>query len=257
MDYLIDQAAQLIANSKRIIIFTGAGISTESGIPDFRSPGGIWSRYDPDEFTLQKYLVSEKSRKLHWQFYKDGKLFGSGAQPNPAHIAAAELFRMGKLDCVITQNVDSLHQGAGVPEERVIELHGNLRWAYCLDCNKRYPMNIIMTQVSQGAEDPHCDSCKGILKPETIFFGEALPQRALSEAAYRSRKADLFIVIGSSLVVTPAAFMPQYAVDGGAKLIIINLTPTPMDGYAAVVIHDKAGEVMSKVLEKVKRFSQL
>ncbi len=253
MEEQIDRLADLIVSSKRVVVFTGAGVSTESGIPDFRSPGGIWEQYDPSEFTYQRFVSNAETRKQHWQFYRSGMLGSENAQPNPAHYAIAELWRMGRLDCVITQNVDNLHQKAGVPEEKVIELHGNMRWVKCLDCGKRNTMDEVIKRVEdEGLEEPRCQECQGILKPEGIFFGEPLPERALREATYYSRNCDLFIVIGSTLIVTPAAYMPSYALESGARLVIINLSSTPLDRQANMLIQGKAGEVMSTVVEKVR-----
>jgi NAD-dependent deacetylase len=247
----IERVADLIINSKMIVIFTGAGVSTESGIPDFRSPGGIWSKYDPDDFTYQKFLSNPETRKKHWQMF--GEVFSiERAEPNPAHYAIAELEKMGKLDCVITQNVDNLHQGAGVPPEKVYELHGNMKWARCLSCDRRYPLEEIRERFKAGGEEPNCEACHGILKPDAVFFGEALPERVLREATWHSSHCDLFIVIGSTLVVYPAAFMPSYAVQSGAKLVIINLSSTPMDYQATVLIQGKAGEMMSRIMERVR-----
>jgi NAD-dependent deacetylase len=252
LEYLADKAADLILSSKRIVVFTGAGVSTESGIPDFRSPGGIWSKFDPDEFTYQKFLSSPETRKKQWQMLKSFVGMEAGPEPNPAHYAIAELEKMGKLDCVITQNVDNLHQKAGVPEDKVFELHGNMRWVRCLSCGKRSPVEEIQRRLAEGIEIPDCDSCHGILKPDAVFFGESLPPQVLSEATQRSRNCALFITIGSTLVVYPAAYMPSYAVEAGAKLIIINLMPTPMDRHAAIFIQAKAGEVMPKIMERVR-----
>ncbi|GAH10973.1 unnamed protein product, partial [marine sediment metagenome] len=174
------------------------------------------------------------------------------AKPNPAHYAIAELDRLGRLDCVITQNVDNLHQKAGVPGDKVFELHGNMQWAVCLGCGRRYPFEQVKVRLDGGEEVPDCEVCHGILKPGAVFFGEALPQKVLEEATLRSRNCDLFIVIGSTLVVYPAAYMPTYAVNSKAKLVIINLSPTPMDRQANVLIRAKAGETMSKVIQRVK-----
>jgi NAD-dependent deacetylase len=247
----IERLAQLIIQSKKAIVFTGAGISTESGIPDFRSPGGIWSRYDPEDFTIQRFLSSPAARKTIWRMSIEGGLL-TEAEPNLAHHAVAELHRLGKLDCVITQNIDSLHQKAGVPEDKVFELHGNVRWVVCLSCRRRFPMPEVLQRIKGGIEVPDCPDCQGILKPDAVFFGEALPQEALREAIRRAQNCDLFIVIGSTLVIYPAAYIPTYATNAGAKLAIVNLTPTPFDHYAAVVIRGKAGETMSKVMEEVR-----
>jgi len=247
----IERLAQLIIESKKVIVFTGAGISTESGIPDFRSPGGIWSKYDPEDFTIQKFLSGPAARKAIWKMSAESGLL-TEAEPNPAHYAIAELYHLGKLDCVITQNIDNLHQKAGVPEDKVFELHGNTRWAVCLSCRRRFPMPEVLQKIKAGIEVPDCPECQGILKPGAVFFGEALPQETLQEASRRSQNCDLFIVIGSTLLVYPAAYMPTYAREAGARLAILNLTPTPLDQYAAVVIRGGAGEVMSKVMEKVR-----
>ena len=250
-DYSTDVLSELIVKSKRVVVFTGAGISTESGIPDFRSPGGIWSRYDPEEFTIQKFLRSPESRKLQWKMLTEAGLT-TEAKPNPAHYATAELYQMGKLDCVITQNVDNLHQKAGVPGDNVFELHGNMQWVVCLSCHRRFPIKEILQKIKEGIEVPDCPYCHGILKPDAVFFGEALPQTTLAEATQRSRNCDLLIVIGSTLVVYPAAYIPMYAKEAGAKLAIVNLSETPLDRYAAVIVRGKVGEIMSKVMEKVR-----
>ncbi len=247
----IELLADLIIESKKIVVFTGAGVSTESGIPDFRSPGGIWSKYDPEDFTIQKFLSSPESRRTHWKMFTESGLIVE-AEPNLAHYAIAELHQLGKLDCVITQNVDNLHQKAGVPEDKVFELHGNIRWVVCLSCHRRFPLPEVLQRIEEGIEVPDCPDCHGILKPDGVMFGEALPQETLMESTRRSQNCDLLIVIGSTLVVYPAASVPMYAKEAGAKLAIVNLTPTPLDHYAAVVINAKAGETMSKVMEKVR-----
>lgn len=250
----VERLAAMIVSARRVVVFTGAGVSTESGIPDFRSPGGIWEQYDPSEFTYQRFLGSAETRRKHWEFYRSGILGGEEAKPNAAHYAIAELDTMGKLDCVITQNVDNLHQKAGVPPEKVIELHGNMKWVKCLDCGQRTSMDEVVKRVDrEGADEPRCDKCAGILKPEAVFFGEPLPEEALRRATYHSTNCDLFIVIGSTLVVTPAAYMPSYALKRGAKLAIINLSPTPLDHQASVLIRAKAGEAMTKVVQRARK----
>lgn len=246
-----EQLAQLIVQSKKVVVFTGAGISTESGIPDFRSPGGIWSRYDPEDFTIQKFLSGPAARKTIWRMSIEGGLLAE-AEPNLAHHAITELHRLGKLDCVITQNIDGLHQKAGVPEDKVFELHGNMQWVVCLSCGRRFPMPEVLQRIRDGVEVPDCPDCQGILKPDAVFFGEALPEETLGEAIRRAQNCDLMIVIGSTLVIYPAAYVPTYATDAGAKLAIVNLTPTPFDQHAEVVIRGKAGEIMSRVMEKAR-----
>lgn len=251
LEALAQKAAELIANAKKLVVFTGAGVSTESGIPDFRSPGGIWSRFDPEDFTYQKFVTDPEARRKQWRMLGEGHLT-TNAEPNLAHYAVAELYDLGKLDCVITQNVDNLHHKAGVPAEKVFELHGNVQWAVCLSCGKRYPFEEIKARWEKGEEIPDCEECQGMLKPDAVLFGEALPHDVLEEASRRSSDCDLFIVVGSTLVVYPAAYMPIYAVRGGAKLIIVNLSDTPLDAQAEVLIRAKAGEAMSKIVEKVK-----
>lgn len=248
----IEATSELILQSRKIAVFTGAGISTESGISDFRSPGGIWDRFDPDEFTYQKFLSSEISREKYWEFHK--LLFPEmiKAKPNPGHLAIAELYQMGKLDCVITQNVDGLHQKSGIPEERVIELHGTIKWVFCLECGKRYPREQIQSRLESGEKMPRCDACAGIIKPATVAFGQPMPERETREAERRAANCDLFIVAGSSLVVYPAAQMPLIAKDNGAKLVIINLMPTPHDRYADIVIYEKTGQALPQIVEQVK-----
>jgi NAD-dependent deacetylase len=251
LDALAEKVAGLIIKAKKLVVFTGAGISTESGIPDFRSPGGIWSRFDPDDFTYQKFVADPEARRKQWQMLGEGHLT-TLAEPNPAHYAIAELDRMGKLDCVITQNVDNLHQKAGVSAEKVFELHGNMQRAVCLGCGKLYPFGQIKARLDKGEEIPDGEACHGMLKPNAVLFGEALPYEVLTEASHRSSASDLFIVVGSTLVVYPAAYMPVYAVQAGAKLVIVNLSSTPMDGEAEVLIKAKAGEAMSRIVAKVK-----
>jgi len=251
LEALAERVAGLILKSQRAVVFTGAGISTESGIPDFRSPGGIWERFDPDDFTYAKFISSPECRRKQWQMLGEGLMTDSAA-PNLAHHAIAELDRLGKLDCVITQNVDNLHQKAGVPDDKVLELHGSMQWVGCLSCRRRYPFSEIKPRLDEGVEIPDCGACHGILKPDVVMFGEQLPTRVLDEASHRAYGCDLFIVIGSTLVVYPAAYMPIYATEASARLVIINLSATPMDHQAAVLIRAKAGEAMSKVVERVK-----
>ncbi len=251
----IDLLCDLILQAKKIVVFTGAGVSTESGIPDFRSPGGIWDKYDPDEFTIQKFLSSAEARRKHWKMLSESSLI-TETKPNPAHYAIAELDRLGKLDCVITQNVDNLHQKAGVPENKVFELHGNMKWTICLSCHQRFLTEELLQRIKQETDVLACPNCQGILKPDVVLFGEALPEKTLTKATRRSQNCDLLIIIGSTLVIYPAAYIPMYAKNAGAKLAIINLSTTPLDHYATLVIHGKAGEIMSRVIEKVK-LSQL
>jgi len=248
----IEKVAALISGARRIVVFSGAGVSTESGIPDFRSPGGIWSRFDPEEFTIYRFLASPETRLKQWKLLiESGPIIN--AQPNRAHLAVAELERLGKLDCVITQNIDNLHQKAGNSPEKVFELHGTMNFARCLGCFQRYSMGDLLGRLKLDDGAPLCPECDGILKPDVIFFGEQLPAEALQQSIDHSRQCDLLIVIGSSLVVYPAAYMPVYAKEAGAAVVIVNLTVTDFDHEADVVVHGKAGDVMTLILQSVKR----
>jgi NAD-dependent deacetylase len=253
MEDKLRQAAQWIATSKRIIVFSGAGLSTESGIPDFRSPGGVWDKYDPEDFYFQNFIASEASREKYWQMATEMWEPIKKAQPNPAHLAVAELERLGKLDCVITQNIDGLHFKAGNSEEKVLQLHGTAIFVSCLSCKKRYDRDEIQERIRKGQKAPLCDDCGGLLKPATISFGQSMPEKETQEAYHRSSLCDLFIVIGSSLVVQPAASMPLVAKRNGARLVIINRDPTPYDDMADLVIHGQAGSTMAGILEYVTK----
>ena len=248
----IEQIAQWIIDSKRVVVFSGAGLSTESGIPDFRSPGGVWDRYNPEDFYFQKFIASEASREQYWQMATEMYEPMKKAQPNAAHLAIAELEKLGKLDCVITQNIDGLHFKAGNSEEKVIQLHGTVRYVSCLNCGKRYERDEIQERLRKGLKVPYCDECDGPLKPATISFGQSMPVKETEEAYHRSSLCDLFIVIGSSLVVQPAASMPLVAKRNGAKLVIINRDTTPYDDLADMVIHGQAGSTMATILQKVE-----
>jgi NAD-dependent deacetylase len=253
MEEKIRQVAQWIVHAKRTVIFGGAGLSTESGIPDFRSPGGVWDKYNPEDFYFQNFIASETSREKYWQMATEMYEPIKKAQPNPAHLAIAELERLDKLDCVITQNIDGLHRKAGNSEEKIIELHGTAMHVACLNCKRRYDRGEIQERLQKGAKVPYCDDCGGPLKPATISFGQSMPERETEEAYRRSSTCDLFIVIGSSLVVQPAASMPLIAKRGGAKLVIINRDPTPYDDMADLVIHGQAGPTMAHILNDVKK----
>jgi NAD-dependent deacetylase len=247
------QVAQWIVTSQKVVVFSGAGLSTESGIPDFRSPGGVWDKYDPEDFYFQNFLASETSREKYWQMATE--MWGpiKAAQPNQAHLAISELEKLGKLDCVITQNIDGLHFRAGNSEEKVIQLHGTAIFVSCLTCKKRYDRDEIQERIKKGQKAPRCDDCGGLLKPATISFGQSMPEMETQEAYHRSSICDLFIVIGSSLVVQPAASMPLVAKRNGARLVIINRDPTPYDDMADIVIHGQAGPTMAGILNHVKK----
>jgi len=239
---LVEALADLIAGSRRIVAFTGAGISTESGIPDFRSPGGIWDRYAPIQFA--DFLASAEARKETWRRGLQTYPVVAAADPNAGHLALVELERRGQLIGVVTQNIDGLHHRAGHEPDRVIELHGNAHGVRCLTCEMEATREVVHARVIAGEEEPPCVDCGGILKPTTVSFGEPMPRRPLARAEALMRQADLVLVVGSTLVVYPAAGLPEIGVRAGSKLAIVNMTPTPLDDLAAVVAHGKAGEIL-------------
>jgi len=241
------------SESKDVVIFTGAGLRTESGIPDFCRPGGVRDKYKPEDFYFDNFISSEISRWKYWQMATEMYEPMKKAQPNAAHFAIAELEKMGRLDCVITQNIDNLHVRAGNSPEKVIELHGTAMSVSCLDCRKKFDRERVQERLREEMKVPYCDSCGGPLKPDTISFGQAMPVKETQEAYERSSASDLFIVIGSSLVVQPAASMPVTARRNGARLAIINRDPTPCDSMADVVLHDQAGTTMTALLHCLKK----
>jgi len=249
----IDTVAELVIWQRRIVVFTGAGMSTESGLADFRSPGGIWERYDAVDFSYQKFIACPDSRARYWQF---SLLFWQQlavARPNAGHRAIAELHRLGKLGCVITQNIDNLHQASGIPASKVIELHGSAHRVSCLGCGELFTAETVHRRIVAGERDPFCPRCGGILKPEVVFFGQPMPGKELALAQKKALQARIFLVAGSSLVVTPAATLPLLAKKQGAALVIINREPTFQDAYADVVIHDRIGEILPRIMDTVKQ----
>jgi NAD-dependent deacetylase len=235
--------ARAIADARRIVVFTGAGISTESGIPDFRSPGGVWSKMKPIYF--QDFVASEDRRREAWERAFSGRAGWVGREPNAGHMAVARLIAQGKASSVITQNVDNLHQASGVPAERVIELHGNASYATCLECGLRHELDDLKALWQATGDLPACRSCGGIVKTATISFGQAMPVEPMARAEAETLSCDLFLVLGSSLVVYPAAGFPLMAKRNGARLAIVNREPTEIDAYADLVLHDEIGPVMS------------
>lgn len=239
-----DQLARLIGAARRAVAFTGAGISTESGVPDFRSPGGVWSRMKPIYF--DEFVNSEEKRREAWTRTFSGAAGWVGAKPNAGHFALARLVARGKVGAVITQNVDNLHQESGVPVERIVELHGNASYAKCLDCGLRHELDVLKQSFLGRGEIPTCRDCGGLVKTATVSFGQAMPQREMARAEEETLSCDLFIVLGSSLVVYPAAGFPLLAKENGAHLAIVNREPTEQDRYADLVIRDGIGAVMAR-----------
>ncbi|HJX34267.1 MAG TPA: Sir2 family NAD-dependent protein deacetylase [Desulfatiglandales bacterium] len=248
MEPLIEKGSELIRKAKEILVFTGAGISTESGIPDFRSPGGIWDRYDPTDFYFQNFVSSEKSREKYWEMSSEYYIIMKRANPNPAHLAIKKIEEIGKLLAIVTQNIDRLHHRAGNSPEKIIEIHGTAFLVSCLDCGRIYPRDDIEEKIKGGVKIPYCDRCSGILKPATVSFGQAMPEDKMMESIGYSLRCDLCIVLGSSLVVYPAASIPEEAVNSGAKLMIINRDETPLDRRADLVIHGMAADSMERIM---------
>jgi NAD-dependent deacetylase len=233
-------AAELLQTAKRIVALTGAGISTESGIPDFRSPGSIWQEKPPVSY--HDFLSSTEARQSYWQTRRNLSQQVATAQPNAAHRALAELERRGVLHGVITQNFDGLHQDAG--QKHVVELHGTSRFAACTLCNARSSMADLQQRIEAGEVDPYCELCGGFLKAATILFGQRVPETELALAKEMALNCDLFLVVGSSLKVTPASTLPRLALQRSVPLIIINLQATSLDSYVDVVLHERAGAVL-------------
>jgi NAD-dependent deacetylase len=248
-DGSLERAARILQQARDLVVLTGAGISTESGIPDFRSPGGIWTRYDPTKFTYDNFVSNRAHREEYWRMSLDIYPVLAAARPNGAHHAVAELERCGKLRAIVTQNIDGLHQDAGSSADKVIEIHGTGRFVICLACGDRTTREEIQERVIAGEIPPECRMCDGgVLKPATISFGQAMPERETAAAFEHAEACDAFLVIGSSLVVYPAAWLPVRAAESGAKLVIVNLEATPCDEIAQVVLRGKAGEVMTALL---------
>ena len=247
----IRELARLLRESDNTVVLTGAGISTESGIPDFRSPGGIWDRYDPEEFIFPRFMATRESRARYWRMSRDFYEVIRAAQPNPAHYALARLESWGKLAAVITQNIDRLHHRAGSSPDRVIELHGTVFTLSCLSCGKQYDRDEVERRVGDEPDLPTCPGCRGFLKPDTVSFGQSLPEEQLRRALDLARSCSLFLVIGSSLVVNPAAQLPLIAGRHGAGLALIGLQPTPVDEMVHLNIRGKAGQILPAVLAEM------
>lgn len=250
MDYL-DAFHSLLRTARRGIVFTGAGISTESGIPDFRSPGGFWSRNTPIDFS--EFVTSREARVRFWkqrmEMYRDY----AHAQPNDGHRAIARLEALGHFAAVVTQNIDGLHQMAG--SRRVIEIHGTARKISCIGCGKEWTPEAVHAMIEAGDEAPDCDACGKPLKSMTISFGQAMPAAEMLEAAQLCRDCDVCLVVGSSLVVEPAASLPRLAASSGATLIIVNRDETPLDRWAQLVIRDPIGTTLRAVMERLRAAS--
>ena len=245
-----NEAIERIARSRRIVGFTGAGISTESGIPDFRSPDGVWASNRMIEYS--EFISSRAGRIEAWRQKALSWPEMRNAKPNAGHHAFVELERQGRLLAMITQNIDGLHQRAGHQPENVIELHGTMVEAVCLKCGDRIPMDEALRRIEAGEPAPECLKCGGLLKPATISFGQAMPEREMQRAAQACYDCDVFIAVGSSLVVHPAAVLPALAKENGATLIIINRTPTPLDEIADLVVNEEIGKALPRLIGQIQ-----
>ncbi|TMK17494.1 MAG: NAD-dependent deacylase [Actinobacteria bacterium] len=242
------EIAGWIRDANRVVVLTGAGISTESGIPDFRGPQGVWTRNPEAEkmASLQHYMGDREIRVRAWRSRTDHEAWT--AQPNAGHVALADLERKGKLHTLVTQNVDGLHQMAGSSPERIVEIHGTMRDVMCMSCGERAPMERALARVRAGEEDPPCRTCGGILKSATISFGQQLVQTDLERAYLAAEGCDLFLAVGTSLVVYPVADLPRVALAAGARLVIVNAEDTPYDGVASAVLRERIGAVLPEIV---------
>jgi NAD-dependent deacetylase len=245
----VERAAELLNRTHRGVAFTGAGVSAESGIRTFRGEGGLWLQYDPFKVSSLDFFLEDPS--AYWSVSKERYESYRSARPNPAHMALAAMEEAGILTAVVTQNTDGLHRDAG--SSKVIELHGSGRTVACLDCGASEPREQVQARL-ESEMPPRCQTCGGThIKPTVVFFGEAMPAAATEEAFQLARGCDLMLVVGSSLVVFPAATVPATAVEAGAPLVIVNKEPTPLDEYAEVVINEPAGEVLPRLRELARR----
>ena len=241
-------AREWIAATSRIVGFTGAGISTESGVPDFRSPNGVWARNRIVGF--QEFLISEEGRIEYWRQKVAAWPAMRVARPNAGHFAFVELHKRGKLDALITQNIERLHQRSGLPAEKVFELHGTTTEAMCLRCGDRIPSDEACQRVESGEKAPRCRLCSGFLKPATISFGQSMPLDVMACAQTAAESCELFLAVGSSLVVEPAASLPRLAKRAGARLVIVNRDATPLDHLADLVLQGEIGEVLPALVHE-------
>jgi len=242
-----DEARRKIDAARRVVVLTGAGISTESGIPDFRGPKGVWTRNPAAEkqSTIQHYLADAEVRKAAWRSRLDSPAWS--AEPNAGHLALVELERRGKLHALVTQNIDELHQRAGSSPDKVVEVHGSMRRVMCWQCGRRAPMEEALARVRGGEADPHCTDCGGILKSDTISFGQALVPEVIDRAIAAAAESDLLLAVGTTLQVQPVASMVPVAARAGAQIVIVNDQPTAMDSLADVVLRSKIGPVLAAI----------
>jgi NAD-dependent deacetylase len=249
----IDTAAEILAGADQILVFSGAGLSTESGIPDFRGPNGLWTKVDPDDFTIDRYVTNRDLRVRGWRMHLDGELWGarSTVRPNQGHMAIVRLHEVGRLSGVVTQNVDGLHFRSGLEDDLVAELHGNVRHSHCMSCGTSWPTETVLEWVEAGAEDPRCPECQGMVKTDTVMFGEMLPEQEVRQASLFLAMADAVLVVGSTVSVWPAADVVMRAATQGKPIVIINKGATEADHLAAVKIDAGIGEVLPDLVHRI------
>ena len=247
----IDAVVSWLRQARSVAILTGAGISTESGIPDFRGPDGVWTKNPAAErtATIQHYVADRDHRVRSWANRADSPMHN--AEPNAGHYALTALEGKGKLDTLVTQNIDGLHHAAGTSPERIVEIHGTVRDYACLGCGDRGPIEVVLERVRNGDKDPHCEQCGGLIKSATISFGQALIAEDLERAQLAAASCDLFLAIGTSLTVYPVAALPEIALQSGARLVILNAQETPYDPAAAAILRDGIGTVLPGIVELV------
>jgi len=253
MDGLIVEAGRILEPAEQILVFSGAGLSTESGIPDFRGPNGLWTKVDPDDFTIDRYIVNRDLRVQGWRMQLDGELWGARSlvEPNSGHQAIVRLHEKGRLAGVVTQNVDGLHYKSGLADDMVAELHGNVRNSHCMSCGGRWETETVLEWVEAGEDDPTCPECGGMVKTDTIMFGEMLPENEVRQASLFLAMADAVLVVGSTVSVWPAADVVMRAAARQKPIVIINKGATEADHLAAVKIDAGIGEVLPELVDRI------
>ncbi|HUO45936.1 MAG TPA: Sir2 family NAD-dependent protein deacetylase [Acidimicrobiia bacterium] len=253
MEDALHAAGKLLKGSGKILAFTGAGISTESGIPDFRGPNGVWTKVDPDDFHISRYLTNPEVRRRGWKLHQSGELWGarSTVRPNSGHEAIVDLWEAGRLAGCVTQNIDGLHLEAGLPSEAVAELHGSTRAARCMSCSATWPTETVLVWMDEGMETPECPHCRGIVKTTTVLFGETLPDEEVSRAWKMAEEAEAVLAIGSTLSVWPAAEIPYQMAVTAKPLIIVNQGATDLDHLASIRIEGAAGQALPALVKLI------
>ncbi len=253
MQEKVAEAADVLASAEQILVFSGAGLSTESGIPDFRGPDGLWTKVDPDDFTIDRYRENPELRKKGWKMHLDGELWGARSKvvPNRGHQAIARLRHAGRLAGVVTQNVDGLHHKSGLEEDFVAEMHGNVRGSHCMECSERWPTEEVLGWVEAGDPDPHCPRCGGLVKSDTIMFGEMLPDGEVRKAGIFLAISDAVLVVGSTVSVWPAADVVLRAAQQSKPIVIVNRGATDADHIATVKLDAAIGDVLPDLIDRI------